>query len=393
MVSHAQKIVVGIDIGSQLTRIIIAEETGKLNTQPKILGIGYSETFGVRNGYIISPRDVVSSINEARHMAEKTSNVEIRRAYVSLGGIGLSSEIGGGAVSASRPDGEITEEDITNVTSVAKQVFFQQKKNIKIIHTIPLKYRLDGIEILGNPIGMKGSRLEVKMVFVTAHEQHFNDMVQVITHSGIDIIEIIASPIAESLITLNRRQKMVGCGLLNIGAETTSLIVFDNELPVSVAVFPLGSSHITNDIALGLQISLEEAEEIKMKGITHTKYSKKKYEEIIHARMQEILEYAQSHLRSIKRDGLLPAGIILSGGGSLLNGFEEMIKEILKLPAVTTQAHEVMNTKRDLDPSWLTAYGLCFLEDDDALYGTTFIKNALKETKRGILKILKEFLP
>jgi cell division protein FtsA len=393
MVSTSQKIVVGIDVGSQMTRIIIAEETGKLNVPPKILGVGYSDSFGVRHGYVISPREVVASINEAVRIAEKSSNIEIRRAYVSAGGIGLSSEIAKGAVGSSRPDGEINEDDITNVISVTEQTFKQQKKNIKVLHTIPLKYRLDGIEVLGSPLGMRGSRLEIQMVFVMMQEHHFNDLVSVITDSGIDIIEIIASPIAESLATLTRRQRMVGCGLLNIGSETTSLVVFDNDLPVSVAVFPIGSSNITNDIALGLQIGLEEAEQIKVRGISHTKHPKKKYEEIVGARMREILEIVNNHLKHIKRDGLLPAGIIISGGGSLMTGFDTLIREELKLPASYVHEQVVMNTRRELDPSWLAVYGLCFLEDDEARYGTKFLKSAFRETKKSILKILREFLP
>lgn len=393
MASPSKKIVVGIDIGSYMTRIIIAEETGKLNVPPKILSIGYSETTGVHHGYINSPREVITSLNEAVRAAEKTSGVEIRRAYVAIGGIGLSSELSGAAVSITRPDGEVTEEDINNVISVAKQTFTNQKKNIRILHSIPLKYRLDGNEVLGNPTGMRGSRLEIKMVFIIIQEHHFNDLVSVITDSGIDIIEIIASPVAESLATLTRKQRIVGCGLLTIGAETTSLVVFDNDLPVSIAVFPIGSNNITNDIALGLQIGLEEAEGIKMNGISHTKHSKKKYEEIVHARIEEILAMAHNHLKSIKRDGLLPAGIIISGGGGLLPGIDEMIREQLQLPASYVHQNVVMNTRRELDASWLTTYGLCFLEDDEAHYGTKFIKNAFKETKKGILKILREFLP
>lgn len=393
MASHLEKNIVGIDIGSQTTRIIVAEETGKLHVPPKILGIGSSESFGVRHGYIISSREIAVSINEAVRNVEKSSGHEIKRAYVSVGGIGLSSEFGKGAVGSSRPDGEITEEDITNVISITQQTFTQQKKNIKILHAIPLKYRLDGIEVLGNPIGMRGSRLEITMVFILIQEHHFNDLVSAVTDSGIDIIEIIASPIAESLVALTRKQRMVGCGLLNIGSETTSLIVFDNDTPISLAVFPIGSNNITYDIALGLQVGLDEAEKIKIEGISHTKFSKKKYEEIIHARMYEIIHVVGNHLKHIKRDGLLPAGIIISGGGSRIAGFDEIIRNELKLPACYVHQQVMMNTRRELDPSWFTVYGLCFLEDDTVRYGTKFIKNIFQETKKSILKILREFLP
>lgn len=393
MVSSSKKYIVGIDMGSQITRVIVAEESPKIGMAPKITGIGYSESRGLRNGYIISTRDASDSLLEALRMAEKTTGIEIRRAYVSIGGMSLSSEIATGAVGITRADGEVTEEDIKNVMIIAEQSFSKDKKNIKIIHTIPLKYRLDGSEVLGNPIGMKGARLETRIVFITTQEHHFNDLVSAVTDAGVDIIDVIASPIAESMATLSKKQKAVGCGMINIGSETVSLVVFDNDVPVSVQTFNVGSNNITNDIALGLKISLDEAEQIKMGKGEVGKFPKKKVEEIVHARLSDIFELVQNHLRSIKRDGLLPAGIIITGGGGMIADSEELSKLILKLPSFTVDASQIMNTRRDLDLSWLVAYGLCFLEDDNPTYGTKVLKQAFHETKNGIMKFLREFLP
>jgi cell division protein FtsA len=393
MASSSRKTVVGIDIGSQMTRVIVAEEATKPGLPPKILGIGYSESAGMHHGYVISPRDASASVAEAIRMAEKSTGIEIRRAYVAMGGISLSSEIAGGAVGIARPDGEVSEEDVKNVMIIAEQSFASGKRNRKILHAIPLKYRLDGLEVLGNPIGMRGSRLEARVVFVTVQEHHFNDLVSVITDAGVDIIEVVAAPIAESMATLTKKQKMVGCGLLNIGSETVSLVVFDNDLPVSIETFSLGSNDITNDIALGLRISLEEAERVKMGKFETGAYPKKKIEEIIDARLSDIFELVQTHLKAIKRDGLLPAGVIITGGGGMLTHIDEFSKSALKLPSVVMHVDQVMNTRRDLDPSWLVAYGLSFLEDDEAAYGTRIFKQAFKETKKGLMKFLREFLP
>jgi cell division protein FtsA len=393
MARDSKKIVVGIDIGSQMTRVIVAEESVKLGYPPKILSIGYAESFGMRHGYVVSPRDATASVSEAIRMVEKSSGVEIKRAYIALGGISLSSEIAGGAAGIARPDGEVTDEDIHNVMTIAEQAFSSSKKNRKILHAIPLKYRLDGYEVMGNPIGMRGSRLEIRVVFVTVLEHHFNDIVSVITDAGVDIIDVIAAPVAESMATLTKKQKTVGCGLLNIGSETVSLAVFDNDVPVSIETFSIGSNDITNDIALGLRISLDEAERVKIGKFETGQFPKKKVEEIIDARLSDIFDLIQNHLKAIKRDGLLPAGIIITGGGGMLAHIDEFSKASLKLPSAVMHVDQVMNTRRDLDPSWLVVYGLCFLEDDDQVYGSKIFKAAIKETKNGLMKILREFLP
>ncbi|MDB4984287.1 MAG: Cell division protein FtsA [Patescibacteria group bacterium] len=393
MASSSQKIIVGIDIGSQIVRVIVAEEAAKIGMAPKIVAVGWAESRGIHHGYVISPRDATTSVAEAIAMAEKSSGIEIKRAYVSLGGISLSSEIAGGASSVGRADGEVTEDDMMSVVSIAREAFGAAKKNKKILHAIPMKYRLDGAEVMGNPVGMRGSRLETRVVFVTVQEHHFNDLVSVITDAGVDIIEVIAAPIAESLATLSKKQKMVGCGLLNIGADTVSLAVFDSDVPVSVATFAIGSSDITNDIALGLRVTLEEAERVKIGKFEAGQYPKKKIEEIIDARLSDIFELIQNHLKSIKRDGLLPAGIIITGGGGMLTHIDEFSKSALKLPSLVMHVDQIMNTRKGLDPSWLVAYGLCYLEDDEEVYGSKIFKQMFKESKKGIMKILREFLP
>ncbi len=393
MASSSQKIIVGIDIGSQIVRVIVAEEAAKIGMAPKILAVGWAESRGMHHGYVISPRDATTSVAEAIAMAEKNSGVEIKRAYVALGGISLSSEIGTGATSIQRADGDVAEEDMINVVSIAREAFGASKKNKKILHNIPMKYRLDGVEVMGNPVGMRGSRLETRVVFITVAEHHFNDLVSVITDAGVDIIEVIAAPIAESLATLSKKQKMVGCGLLNIGSETVSLAVFDNDIPVSVQTFAIGSNDITNDIALGLRITLEEAEKVKMGRFETGQYPKKKVEEIVDARLSDIFELIQTHLKSIKRDGLLPAGIIITGGGGMLTHIDEFSKSALKLPSLVMHVEHIMNTRKGLDPSWLVAYGLCYLEDDEKVYGSKIFQQVMKQSKKGIMKILREFLP
>jgi cell division protein FtsA len=267
--------------------------------------------------------------------------------------------------------------------------------NKKIIHSIPVQYKIDGKAVLGKPEGMRGSKFEVKTLYITCLEQHLNDLIQAVEESGISVQDVMASPIAASLVTLSKSQKIAGCVLANIGSETVSISVFENNTPVSLEVFPIGSTDITNDIALGLKVPLEEAEQIKLGVITGTSYSRKKLEEIIYARVSDIFELIENHLKKIGRDGLLPAGIVLIGGGAGLSGIEEMAKSSLKLPSrIGTLSLGLSEKQSFKDSIWAVAYGLCILgiHADEELPIDTSAK-FFHDTKRTIMSWIKQFLP
>ena len=173
----------------------------------------------------------------------------------------MDSLVSNGSAMISRGDSEITDMDIDKaIESSEKNIPHQEITNKKIIHTIPLSYKIDGKTVLGRPIGMKGIKFEVSTLFVTCLDQHFQDLVQAVEESGIEVEDVVAAPIAASLVAISRAQKIAGVVLANIGSETVSIIVYDNNIPISIKIFPIGSTHITNDIALGLKIPLEEAE-------------------------------------------------------------------------------------------------------------------------------------
>ena len=205
---------------------------------------------------------------------------------------------------------------------------------------------------------MTGTKLDVKMLFVTCLEQHLNDTIRTIEELGVEVDEVVPSPIAAGLVALNKKQRSVGCALVNIGAETVSIAVFENDTPISLQVFPIGSTDITNDIALGLKIPLQEAEKIKVGGPEGI-YSKKKLDEIIEARLDDIFELIDSHLKKIGRSGLLPAGVVLTGGGAGIATIEDLAKAVLKLPSSVARP-AILNAGKHLvkDSSWLVAYGL-----------------------------------
>ncbi len=396
----ARNIAVGIDVGTYQIKVVVAEWLPEKDREfPRIISTGYAESKGLRHGYIINGADVTGSIRSALQQAEKSSGIKIKRAFLSLGGLGLEAVIGNGSVLVSRGDSEVTALDTEKITDSARSSLPPSSKlNRKIIHTIPLSYKIDGKEVLGNhPEGLKGLKLEGKVLFVTTLEQHFETLVEAVENAGVQVEDAMAAPLAASLVSLTKTQKMAGCVLTNIGAETVSIIVFENGLPSSLEIFPIGSSDITNDIALGLRISLEEAERIKLGAVTGTNYSKKKYDEIISARLSDIFDLIEAHLKKIGRSGLLPAGIIITGGGSGLSSVEDLARAYLKLPSkvsLVSIPHPVRSQIKDA--SWSVAYGLCiwgFSGDDSSGSAYGEIGTISKKLFKAIGKVFRPLLP
>lgn len=386
------QIITGIDVGTYQVKVAIVRvpKTKTERALPQIIGTGFAESRGLRNGYIISESDVVRSIRSAVAEAEKAAGVSVKRAFVSIGSIGLDEIVSTGEVITSRADSEITHIDIEKATEDSEERIIDLIPNRKIIHAIPLRYRVDGELVLGKPHGMRGTKLEVDTLFITTFEQHLNDLIGAVEHTGIYVEDVMASPLAASFVILNKAQRRAGCILANIGAETVSTVVFEDSTPISLKVFPIGANDITNDIALGLRIPLEEAEKIKRGGMTATPFPKKKLEEIIAARLGDIFELINTHLKKIRKDGLLPAGVILTGGGATTVGIQEQARQSLNLPARIATLEFGKNTKVR-DASWAVAYGLCMLGASDGEETTSI--GVVKQTKRTILEWLSQFLP
>ena len=353
----ARNIIAGIDVGTHTIRVVVSELV-RGNGAPHIIGTGLAESKGLRHGYIVNERDAVESISAAIRTAQKSSGVAIKNAYLSIGGISLESLTSNGTTVISRADSEVTDLDIDKILKSSEDNL-PNIQNKKIIDTIPVTFKLDGKEVLGKPQGMKGTKLEVRTLFITCLEQHLNDLVHAVEEAGVDVIDYVAAPIAASLIALSKKQRVVGCVLVNIGAETVSLAVFDDDTPISLQVFPIGSTDITNDIALGLRIPLEEAERLKL-GSLSDNHSKKKLDEIIEARLSDIFDLVEAHLKKIGRNELLPAGVIITGGGAGIGTIEDLARAALKLPSKIAAPLLLTNQKGQVrDSSWFVAYGLC----------------------------------
>ena len=387
------RITTGIDIGTRNTRVVIAERNKK-GGGLKVLGVGCAPSRGMRHGYVTHVNEAARSIKEAVARAEKDSGEKVREALIAVGGLSLGATIGVGGTLISRVDSEVTSLDVERAITASKEKA-EHLSNKKIIHEVVLQYKLDGKEILGRPLGMRGVKFEAKVLLVTCLAQHIDDFVEATEEAGVTVVNVAAAPIAASLVTLTQAQRIAGCVLVNIGAETVSLAVFENDKPTSLEVFPIGSADITNDIALGLKIPLEEAESVKTGALTGEDFPQRKLHEIIQARMSDIFDLVEAHLKKVGRSGLLPAGIVITGGGSGVATIEELAKASLKLPARVavpfTSGSAELKVK---DPVWSVAYGLCILGIHEP-YGVDFESRGrdVEDYFKSFVSWGKQFLP
>ncbi len=386
-------ITVGIDIGTYEVRVVISKYE-KNNPIPVILGTGKSESKGLRHGYIINSEDVSRCVRLALDQAEKIAGVKVKKVFISIGGVGLSSINSQGSTIIQKADQEITDLDMEQAIKNAEEMipgpFIQ---NRRIINSIPITWKIDSKPVLGRVLGMKGIKLETKSLFISCIESHLDDLIEAVENASVEVIDVVASPIAASFVTLTKSQKIAGCVLVNIGAETVSMVVFENNIPISLEVFPIGGEDITNDIALGLKISLEDAESLKLGSVVGLNYSKKKLEEIVSARIGDIFDLVDIHLKKIGKSRMLPAGIIMTGGSSALGMLEDLARSYLHLPSRIAITNPNNNKFQIKDSSWSVAYGLCImggLQEEDEVLG---LRKKGFNIFKNILSIVKQFMP
>lgn len=388
-----KRIITGIDIGSHTIRVVITEYAHGSGL-PTIIGLGKAESRGLRHGYIINIADAVKSVRIAVDEAERNSGVKIREAYLSVGGVGLEGAQTEGAAIISRADSEIAESDVERAHRACETNLIHAA-NKRILHTIPISYRIDSKGVFGRPAGMKGLKLEAKCLVVTCLDQHLNDLIRAVEEAGIDVIDACAAPIAASFVALTKAQRMAGCVLANIGAETVSIVVYEDNIPISLEVFPVGSTDITNDIALGFKIPLEEAEGIKLGKGSH-QYPRKKLNDIMLGRLEDMFDLVIAHLKKIGKHELLPAGIVLTGGGSGIETIEDFARAAMKLPskipAVNLDLPNSSKSKKQIkDTSWFVAYGLAIwgvTNDRSSRTNGTSLWSRIRETLSDLVKQL-----
>lgn len=381
----ARRITTGIDIGTHQIKVVVIEEVvTPEGSAIQIVGTGMSESAGMKHGYVVDLPDVTESIIAAKRQAEAAARIPIRSAFLAIGGVSLDETRSIAETIISRADQEITDLDIDKVRESARRAAEPSFLNRRVLQEVPLSWKVDGTRTLGEPLGMRGTKLEGEFLYITCLAQHSDLLTTAAENADIEIIDRMASPLAGSYVTLTKDQKMKGCVLANIGAETMSIVVYDEGLPISAKVFPIGSTHITDDLALGFKISLEDAERIKLGRLSGVMYSRRRVDEIISSRFRTMFELIDKHLKSIGRRGTLPAGIVLTGGGAGQGAITDIAKGTLELPSRVADLKQITDSKIK-DATWAVAYGI-------ALWGLTGeTEPPRKDVWRGFVRTVQEF--
>lgn len=360
-----RKFYTGIDIGTFQVKVVICAPADNPDMPMQIIGTGTAASKGMRHGYILDRNEATRSIREAIQRASAAAKIRVSSARVALGGMGLDEIRATGEYPLTASGGVVTEREIDKAVAESEKRSSGKLTNRTVIHAIPLEYRVDGNKIFGKPLGLQGTKLAVDTLLITMFSQHYDDVLEAVEAAGVEVEGVMASPLAAALVTLTKAQKTAGVCLANIGSETLSVIVFDNDTPVSVKVFPIGSADITNTLALSFQIPLAEAESLKRGGVTQTDIPQKKLQQLVQTRLKDMFALINTHLKSIDRAKLLPAGIVITGGGSGLTSAADIARGVLKLPSSLGQIG-LMPRSSSIDATWAVAYGLCrwaFAED------------------------------
>ncbi|HUO56336.1 MAG TPA: cell division FtsA domain-containing protein [Candidatus Paceibacterota bacterium] len=387
------KIYTGIDIGTYHVKVVIAGAPERPDVPMQILGTGTASSKGLRHGYIIDQNEASRSIREAIGRASAASKVQVKSARVAVGGVSLDEVRSTAETSLSPWGGIVTDATIARLKSESEKRASNKLSNRTVLHSIPLEYRLDGTKVFGSPEGLQGTKISVDTLLVTMLTQHYDDLIAAVEKADIEVEDVMASPLAASFVTLTKHQKTAGVVLANIGAETLSIIVFDNNIPISVKMFPVGSSDITNAIALSFQIPLSEAESLKRGGVTGSDIAPKKMEAIVTARVKEMFTLVDAHLKSIGRQRLLPAGIVITGGGSGIVNANDIARAVLKLPSQIGHVGFMTRTS-SVDATWAVAYGLCrwAYAEDIAETGHS-LNDVIRHAWQSIKETIKNLLP
>ncbi len=418
----SQDIITGLDIGSTAIRVAVGEriETSEGKDQLNIVGVVEVPSEGVNKGSVTSLENTVSCLSKAIEKAERMTGLPIGSAWVGIGGSHIIAQESKGVVGVSRTDEDIREEDVDRAIDAARTV--ATPANYEILHVIPKGFTVDGERGIKDPVGMTGIRLEVDAVIVQGLSSQIKNLTKSVYRTGIDIDDLVFSILAASEAVVTERQKELGVCVVNIGASLTSLAVFEEGDVLHTAVLPLGADHITSDIAIGLRTSLDVAEGVKLGAGTALSESvgrkdeinlslygapedervmRRYVAEIIEARVEEIFEKIDEELVRCGRSGMLPSGVVITGGGAKLNGMLESAKKRLRLPASLGVPMGVSTViDRVKDPAMATAVGLVAWGNIIARtqgrpkLGSLFAKFAIVEDLRGgIVKWLKALKP
>jgi len=417
------KIITGIELGSDKTTTIVAQvsqDENSLEQSINIIGVSSVVSKGIKKGQIVNIEESVESTVFSLEAAERMAGHNIDSAFIALGGAHIHSQNSHGVVAISGPNGEIIEPDVNRVIEAASAISLPASR--EVVHVLPREYIVDGEDGVKDPIGMSGVRLEVETHVVTASNAAIKNLSKSLNDAGVKIDDLVFSGLAASYSVLTETEKELGCCLIDIGAGTTSVVAYvDGSLAYS-GVIPVGAKNVTNDIAIGLRVSLETAEKIKLflsenkkntkegsddldlesMGISEvSKVSKKTLiEGIIRPRLNEIFTMARLELEREKILNRIPSGAIVTGGGAKTVGIIDSAKRMLTLPVRIGVPTGVSGLVDDcLDPAFSVPIGLLIYgskQDEEIVGGFKFpVKLNLqgKGLFNKIIESVKDLLP
>jgi len=340
---------VGVDVGSHRVLVVVAElgEGG----ETRIAGVGEAPAKGIKKGVVVNVGQATASIAEAVERAEQSSGYSIERAYVGVTGAHITSRNSKGVVGVSRRDRGITADDIDRVLEAAGAIVLPQ--NQELVHILPRTYTVDGQEGVRDPLGMHGFRLEVEAHVVMGSSTAVQNLKKCVQSAGLEVSELVLTSLAAGSSVLSETEREMGVVLVDIGEGTTDLAIFIDGTVWHTKSLAMGGEYITNDVAIGLRLPFEAAEEIKVRyghamanqvsederfavspygETTPIAVPRWKLAEIIQPRCEEILEGIQQEIKRSGYDGLLPAGLVLCGGTARLPGLRELARDVFQLP-------------------------------------------------------------
>ncbi|MGM0471318.1 MAG: cell division protein FtsA [Bacillota bacterium] len=344
-----RRIVTGLDIGTTKICAIIAEVSDEEILD--IIGIGTSPSVGLKKGVVVDIDDTVNSIRSAIEKAERMAGIEVDSVYAGIAGSHISSMNSQGVVAITGEDKEIKQHDIDRVIEASQIVAIPPER--EILHVLPRGFVIDGCQKVKHPLGMSGVRLKVETHIVTGSITSIENLVKSVNKLGVDVEDVVLEPLAASESVLSNSEKELGVVLVDIGGGTTDIAIFKEGSIWYTAVLPVGGDHITNDIAVGLRTPITSAEKVKIKegcaiadqvsdsekievlttsGKETRTVSRKSLCQIIEPRIDEIFSLVQQEIYESGYDGLIPAGLVITGGASLMPKIPELASEKLDLP-------------------------------------------------------------
>jgi cell division protein FtsA len=405
-------VVVGLDIGTNRIRTVIAN-TDERDVLPNVVGAGVSPSAGLRKGAIVDVNETISAVTASLEDAERMSGDPIHHAVVAVGGAHLAAMDSKGVIAVPH-GGEITPADVERVLEAAQAVNISS--NRQILRVIPQNYTVDDQVGIRNPLGMKGVRLEVEAHIITGLTPALKNLENAVHQSGVDVDDFIPAPLAAAEAVLSKRQKELGVVAIDIGASSTGISVYEEGVVLGTFVLPVGGDSVTNDVAIGLRTSVDAAEKLKIEYGTAKPadvseretvdlaaiskadsqiIDRRQLAEVIHARYHEILTMVNEKLAEIERDGQLPAGAVITGGGAKMPELIELARETLSLPVQIGFPAEVDGVVDKIDdPSYATAIGLVLFAAKGGSQRSYSVANVdFGKILDGVKSFFKKLLP